>query len=327
MKATTDTQIAVPNGKPEPRFDVTIAGEINLDLILYGLPEQMPVERELLATGFQVTLGSSSAIVAHNLASLGLKVGFVTRVGSDELGKLALERLEESGVDLSEVQFSAGPLGTGVTVLLPHGKERHILTYLGTMAEMATEDLPMEYLTSSRHFHLSSLYLQRALQPGLAALLRQLKLAGLTISLDTNDDPDNMWGGVLDEVLDLVDILLPSEGELIRMAGASTLEQALEIVGRRVPTIVVKRGSKGALVQNKAMRQSVPGVSVVPVDTIGAGDSFNAGFLSAYLRGASLIEAARIGNITGALSTLASGGTEAFRDKSLRQSFLSQNGA
>jgi sugar/nucleoside kinase (ribokinase family) len=142
------------------------------------------------------------------------------------------------------------------------------------MAEMTTDDLPMEYLTSSRHFHLSSLYLQRALQPGLAALLRQLKLAGLTISLDTNDDPDNMWGGVLDEILDLVDILLPSDGELIRMAGSSTLEQALEIVGRRVPTIVVKCGSKGALVQNKAMRQSVPGISVVPVDTIGAGDSF-----------------------------------------------------
>jgi len=306
---------------------VTIAGEINLDLILYGLPEQMPVERELLATGFQVTLGSSSAIVAHNLASLGLKVGFVTRVGSDELGKLALERLAESGVDLSEVQSSTGPLGTGVTVLLPHGKERHILTYLGTMAEMATEDLPMEYLTSSRHFHLSSLYLQRALQPGLAGLLRQLKSAGLTISLDTNDDPDNTWRGVLDEILDLVDILLPSEGELIRMAGASTLEQALDIVGRRVPTLVVKCGSKGALVQSGAMRQRVPSVSVVPVDTIGAGDSFNAGFLSAYLRGASLIEAARVGNITGALSTLASGGTEAFRDTNLKQKFLAQNGA
>ncbi len=326
MKATADPMIAVPYDKSEPRFDVTIAGEINLDLILYGLPEQMPVERELLASGFQVTLGSSSAIVAHNLASLGLKVGFVTRVGSDELGKLALERLAESGVDLSEVQSSVGPLGTGVTVLLPHGKERHILTYLGTMAEMTTKDLPMEYLTSSRHFHLSSLYLQRGLQPGLAGLLQQLKLAGLTISVDTNDDPDDTWGGVLDEILDFVDILLPSESELIRMAGASTLEQALEIVGRRVPVIVVKCGSNGALVQDGTIRQHVPGVSVVPVDTIGAGDSFNAGFLSAYLRGASLIEAARVGNITGALSTLASGGTEAFRNTNLRQKFLAQNG-
>ncbi len=191
---------------------------------------------------------------------------------------------------------------------------------------MTVEDLPMGYLTSSRHFHLSSLYLQRALQPGLAGLLRRLKQTGMTISLDTNDDPDDRWGGVLDEILDLVDGLLPSESELIRMAGASTLDEALETVGRRVPLIVVKCGSSGALVQDGAVRQRVPGLSVVPVDTIGAGDSFNAGFLSAYLRGASPIEAARMGNITGALSTLASGGTEAFRDEKLKQSFLSQNG-
>jgi sugar/nucleoside kinase (ribokinase family) len=326
MKATTQIGMTSNGGMSVPRFDVTIAGEINLDLILYGLPERMPVERELLASGFKATLGSSSAIVAHNLASLGLKVGFVTRVGSDELGKLALERLAESGVDLSEVQAGVGSSGTGVTVLLPHGKERHILTYLGTMAEMAAEDLPMEYLASSRHFHLSSLYLQRALQPGLADLLRKLKQTGMSISLDTNDDPDDEWGGVLDEILDLVDVLLPSENELIRMAGASTLERALETVGRRVPLIVVKCGSSGALVQDGSARQRVPGLSVVPVDTIGAGDSFNAGFLSAYLRGSSPIEAARVGNITGALSTLAPGGTEAFRDTKLKQSFLSQNG-
>jgi sugar/nucleoside kinase (ribokinase family) len=326
MKASTEMGMTLNGVTSVPRFDVTIAGEINLDLILYGLPEHMPVERELLASGFKATLGSSSAIVAHNLASLGLKVGFVTRVGSDELGKLALEKLAQSGVDLSEVQSGVGSSGTGVTILLPHGKERHILTYLGTMAEMTAEDLPMEYLASARHFHLSSLYLQRALQPGLAGLLRKLKQAGMSVSLDTNDDPEDKWGGVLDEILDFVDVLLPSESELIRMAGASTLDEALEIVGRRVPLIVVKCGSSGALVQDGAARQRVPGLSVVPVDTIGAGDSFNAGFLSAYLRGASPIEAARMGNITGALSTLAPGGTEAFRDAKLKQNFLSQNG-
>jgi sugar/nucleoside kinase (ribokinase family) len=307
----------------ERRFDVTIAGEINLDLILYGLPMYMPLERELLASGFQVTLGSSSAIVAHNLASLGLRVGFVTRIGSDDLGKLALARLAESGVDLSKTQAGRGSTGTGVTILLPHGKERHILTYLGTMAEIAAEDLPMDYLASSRHFHLSSLFLQRALHPGLPKLLADLKRAGLTISLDTNDDPEDKWGGILHEILGLVDILLPNEAELMRMAGVPTLDEALDRIGPRVPLIVVKCGSRGAIVQHQGTRQLVPAVSVVPVDTIGAGDSFNAGFLSAYLRGASPVEAARMGNITGALSTLASGGTEAFRDTTLRDSFLS----
>ncbi|WP_353068465.1 sugar kinase [Tunturibacter empetritectus] len=323
MKAVNKVEMIVDGSISQARFDVTIAGEINLDLILYGLAKEMPVERELLASDFRLTLGSSSAIVAHNLASLGVKVGFVTRVGPDDLGKLALARLAESGVDLSQVQ--SGSSGTGVTVLLPHGKERHILTYLGTIAEMTVEDLPMEYLLSSRHFHLSSLYLQRGLQPGLADLLRKLKSAGLTISLDTNDDPEDKWAGVLDEILDLVDIFLPSQDELIRIAGVSTVEEALEIVGRRVRVVVVKCGSKGALAQDGVIRQHIPGLTVTPVDTIGAGDSFNAGFLSAYLRGASVNEAAHMGNVTGALSTLAPGGTEAFRDKNLRERFLSQN--
>src|ERR1700761_5791283 len=100
------------------RFDVTIAGETNLDLILYGFPEQMPVERELLATDFRMTLGSSSAILAHNLAALGVSVGFVTRLGDDALGKLALERMGEKGVDLSHVKRVMGGTATGVTILL-----------------------------------------------------------------------------------------------------------------------------------------------------------------------------------------------------------------
>ncbi len=241
----------------ERRFDVAIAGEINLDLILYGLPVEMPLEREMLASGFAMTLGGSSAITAHNLAMLGLKVGFVTRVGDDEMGRLATERIVESGVDLWASRTGGGSVGTGVTLLLPHGAERHILTYPGTMAEMRCEDLPWAYLSDARHFHLSSLFLQRGLHAGLADGLRRLRAAGLTISLDTNDDPEDRWGGVLDEVLGLVDILLPSEGELRRMTGAATTEAALAQMAKRVPTIVVKCGARGAVVQSGGEQMEV----------------------------------------------------------------------
>ena len=143
-------------------FDIVIAGEINLDLILYGLPEQMATERELLAHAFSMTLGSSSAILAHNLAALGSRVGFITKVGDDELGQLALARLGAAGVDLTRTVRSAGA-GSGVTVILPHERDRHILTYLGTISELRVEDLDFAYLGSARHFHMSSLFLQRAL--------------------------------------------------------------------------------------------------------------------------------------------------------------------
>lgn len=309
-----------------PSFDITIAGEINLDLILYGLPEEMATERELLGNGFEVTLGSSSAILAHNLATLGVSTGFITRVGHDEFGQIALERMREAGVDLSKVVESTTGTKTGVTILLPHGAHRHILTYPGTMVEMTRADLDMDYLASARHFHLSSLFLLRGLEADFPAIFRELKSRGLTLSLDTNDDPEDKWGGVLRELLPMVNVLLPNRGELCRMMGRETVEQALDDLVGVVPVVAVKCGGDGALVQIGRERIAVPGVNVTPVDTIGAGDSFNSGFLAAWVAGATPVEAAAAANITGALSTQRPGGTEAFRDATLRDNFLQKHG-
>lgn len=307
-------------------FDVAIAGEVNLDLILYGLPEQMPLDRELLASRFELTLGGSSSIVAHNLATLGARVAFCTRVGHDEIGRIALAQVASSGADVSRVSYSPDGTGTGVTVLLTHGAERRILTYPGVMAQLAIGDLDGEYLASARHFHLSSLFLQTALAPDLPALFRRLKARGLTLSLDTNDDPEDRWEGVLNELLDLTDILLPNERELCRIARESSADKALQRLAGRIPVIAVKCGARGALVATDGRVAAVPAVSVTPVDSIGAGDSFDAGYLYAQSLGLAPIECARAGTITGALSTLRSGGVEAFRDTALREAFLTQHG-
>lgn len=302
-------------------LDITIAGEINLDLILYGLPEEMALERELLASDFKMTLGSSSAILAHNLAVLGARVGFASKLGADDFGRVALERLRESGVDLNRTVYDPA-LQTGVTVLLHHGVERHILTYSGTISELKASDLDLDYLQSSRHFHLSSLFLQQGLAADLPELFRKLKEAGMTLSLDTNDDPAGEWGGVLEQLLDLIDILLPNEAELCRIAHRNTPDEALAALSPRVPCIAVKCGPRGSRVRINGEDIFAPPVSVVPVDTIGAGDSFNAGFLFAWLHGLAPADCAAAGNITGALSTQRAGGTEAFRDKALVRKFL-----
>ena len=307
------------------KLDISVAGEINLDLILHGLPAELPVERELLATDFQLTLGSSSAILAHNLAVLGARVGFITRVGADPLGAIALDRLSESGVNLSRVVHADGATSTGTTVVLNHGPTRHMFTYPGTMVEMKRADLDYEFLSSARHFHLSSLFLHRALREDLPQLFRDLKNDGLTISLDTNDDPEDRWDGVLDELLNYVDILLPNESEILKIARRDTLDEALTLLAERVGVIAVKCGRNGAMVQANGERIDVPPVKVDAVDMVGAGDSFNAGFLFAWLQGATFRDAARVGNITGALSTLRPGGTEAFRDAELRESFLREH--
>ncbi len=307
------------------KLDIAIAGEINLDLILYGLPKQLPTERELLANGFSMTLGSSSAIVAHNLAALGSRVGFITRVGDDALGEIALARLGASGVNLSRAVRAKGA-ASGVTVILQHQRERHILTYLGTISELRFEDLDFEYLASARHFHMSSLFLQRALTARAPEVFQRMKSAGLTTSLDTNDDPDDRWDGVLEAALRYVDILLPNEREAMKMARANDLEAALARLSDRVKTLVVKMGSRGAMAIQGKQRFTAPAVNVQVVDPVGAGDSFDAGFLHQFLRGDDLQTCLTYGNLCGAFSTTACGGTEAFRDSRAILEFFKNHG-
>ena len=309
-----------------PRYDVTIAGELNLDLILYGLPEQLSPERELLADRMMLTLGSSSAIVAHNLAALGSRVGFQSRIGDDPLGQIALDRLRQAGVDISGVRCVASAITTGLTVILHHHDWRNILTYAGTIEKTSWEDLDLDALADSRHFHLSSYYLQRGLRPRVGELFQSLKAKGLTISLDTNDDPDDRWEGGLREVLRYVDVFLPNEREACKAAGSDDLEAAIHTLSQLVPLVVVKLGRKGSLAQRGTERFTSPAKKIEAVDTVGAGDSFDAGFLHSYVRGEDLPTCLASGNLAGALSTTRPGGTEAFRDVEYRNEFFKQWG-
>ena len=307
-----------------PRFDVTLAGELNLDLILYGLPAELPAERELLAQRMMLTLGSSAGIVAHNLAALGCRVGFMSRIGDDPLGGIALQRLAAGGVDIEKVRRVPGEIKTGLTVILQRQLERNILTYPGTIFDLTIEDLDFEYLTDAGHFHLSSFYLQRGLRPHVGELFRRLKAEGLTISLDTNDDPDGLWQGGLMDVLRYVDVFLPNAREACLITGSDNLEAAIEQLAERVPLLVVKLGKEGALAQRGDERFRSAATPVDFVDPVGAGDSFDAGFLSQYVRGADLPHCLTSGNLAGAYSTTMAGGTEAFRDRKRQEEFWKQ---
>jgi sugar/nucleoside kinase (ribokinase family) len=309
-----------------PRFDVTVAGELNLDLILYGLPDELPPERELLADRMMLTLGGSSAILAHNLAALGSRVGFQSRIGDDDLGTTALLRLQESGVDVSELRRVPGPVKTGLTVILQRAAWRNMVTYSGTIAETRWDDLDLAYLADSRHFHVSSYYLQGGLRPRLAELFRTMKEAGLTTSLDTNDDPDDKWEGGLQETLRYVDVFLPNEREAPKAAGVGDLETAVKKLAAIVPLVVVKLGREGAMAQRGSERITSPAFRVDAVDAVGAGDSFDAGFLHEYVRGADLGACLAAGNLAGAFSTTRPGGTEAFRDAQYRAQFFRERG-
>jgi len=306
----------------DSKLDVSVVGELNLDLILYGLPEELEPERELLADRLALTLGSSSGIFAHNLARLGSRVGFIARIGDDPLGRISIERLSQGGVDVSRVRTASGATTTGLTVILTHARYRHILTYPGTMFEMCFEDLDLDYLASARHFHLSSFFLHRALQPRIPELFRTMKERGLTTSLDTNDDPEDRWEGGLRETLRHVDIFFPNAREARKIAGREDVAGAVAQLAELVPLVVVKLGEEGALARRGVEEVTSPCVPVEFVDPVGAGDSFDAGFLHQYVRGADLATCLAWGNRAGAFSTTRPGGTEAFRDQARCKSFF-----
>jgi sugar/nucleoside kinase (ribokinase family) len=305
------------------RFDVTIAGELNLDLILYGIPEEIPRERELLVSDLNLTLGSSSAIVAHNLSSLGSRVGFASCVGSDSFGELATARLAAARVDVSKVSVLPNRK-TGLTVIMQRDSWRNMLTYAGTMSDLRIEDLDLEYLASAQHFHLSSFYLHRGLQADIPMLFKKLKSAGLTTSLDCNDDPDDRWQGGIRDALRYVDIFLPNSREAMHLTKARDPQAAAKALAQIVPLVVVKLGADGAIARRGEETWSNPALKLQVVDPVGAGDSFNAGFLHEYLKGSDVQTCLAAGNLAGALSVTRAGGTEAFRDQQHRKQFLKQ---
>ena len=307
-----------------PKFDVSVIGELNLDLIFYGLPAKLELDREHLASNLSLTLGSSSAIFAHNLARLGSSVGFSSSIGSDSLGPICIERLAEANVDLSRVKKFDGKI-TGLTVILPQGKERYILTYPGTMADYSLADLDLKYVFDAKHLHVASYFLQRAIQPSLEQIFREAKAAGLTTSLDTNDDPDDRWTPEIQKLFPHLDLLMPNEHEARRMAGVDDIDKAIEILSKKVKTLVLKRGSKGAMVVSGDKRFTALPLAVEVVDAVGAGDSFNAGFLHQFVRKATLEDCLAFGNVIAALSTTRGGGTEAFRDATYRDAFIAKN--
>jgi len=292
-------------------FDVTLVGDCCLDLVLYGLPDVLPPERELLAETMAMRLGGSATITAHNLSRLGNAVGFVFASADDSFGRFCIERLGMARVNTTNAVPRLGG-ATGVSVLLQHAQSRHMFTYPGVTNSLRLVDIDLDYICRAGHFHMASYYLQRSLTPEIPELLRRIKQRGLTISMDPNDDPENTWSPSILDALESVDIFMPNEREARRVTGQDDLQKSIEILRRRVPLLVIKRGVAGVSAFAASREWQIPAYPLRTVDAIGAGDSFNAGFIHGYIRSWDVETCLRLGALTGAWSTTSSGGTDAF---------------
>ena len=300
----------------ERKFQVLTVGELNADLILNQIDGFPELGKEKLARDLTLTLGSSSAIFASNLSSLGVKVAFLGKIGDDSFGCLVKEALENKGVDISQLIEDKNSV-TGVTVVLNYGEDRAMVTCPGAMEHLLVQDVSEEALRSAQHMHFASLFLQNGIKPDIVELFSKAKKCGLTTSLDTQWDPNENWGFDYEHILPLVDVFLPNEKELLLLTGSTTVYTAIEKIKPYANTVVVKNGSKGSTLfaKDEAPINLPAFLNKNVVDAIGAGDSFNAGFISCFVRGFSLKDCQVYGNLSGAINTTGAGGTSAFITK------------
>jgi sugar/nucleoside kinase (ribokinase family) len=289
---------------------IVVAGELNVDLILTGMEGLPAFGTEILAGGVCQTPGSSSMICAMGLARLGETVRFVGRVGDDERGRFCTRALDDAGIDTTGVIVDPA-LDTGLTVALSTARDRALITYPGAIAELRGADVLSSTLAGASHLHVSSYFLQRRLQEDFIDLVARARLGGLTISLDPGYDPSARWDAGLRDLLPLVDVFLPNEVEALALTGADDLESALRELATFGPLVVVKAGARGCMTMEEDDIVEVPSFPVAAVDTTGAGDSFDAGFLHAWRAERPLRDCLCWAAACGALSTRALGGTSA----------------
>jgi sugar/nucleoside kinase (ribokinase family) len=298
----------------EKTTDVVVVGELNMDLIMNGLHAFPQVGKEILAKTMELTLGSSSAIFAGNLSSLGTRVTFVGKIGNDLFGRMTLEALHRHNV-ATDMVIEVPALRTGATVVLNYDNDRANITHLGAMEKLYLNDLPIQKFASARHLHVASCFLQKGLKDDVASLFRQAKAMGLSTSLDPQWDPEEIWDLNLREILPFTDVFFPNEGELLQLTRQSSVERALDTLSDYEGIIAVKQGSRGSIVSSAGVRCAMPAfLNKNVVDAIGAGDSFDAGFIHQYLRHSDLNTCQRYANLVAAISTTAPGGTGAFAD-------------
>ncbi len=296
----------------ERTYDVLVAGELNVDLILNGIHAFPELGKEVLADQMTVTLGSSSAIFASNLSTLGTHVAFCGCLARDQFGEIVLASLKKKGVNTEHIVFT-DKSGTGITVALNKNEDRAMVTYPGAMTLFSLGDIPDDLLRRSRHLHVSSVFLSTGLKPDIHTLFSKARSFGLTTSLDPQWDPAEKWDIDFPALLPYVDVFIPNESELLAITGLSSVREAIGSLLPSANIIIVKSGSRGAFLWQSDLVLHQPAfVNTQVIDSIGAGDSFAAGFIHQFVRGKDMKNCLEFGALTGAINTTGEGGTTAF---------------
>ena len=293
------------------KYDVMAIADLFADVVIVGREKPEFGQVEKLADAYVIELGGSAPIFASQFAKLGGKIALVSVLGDDLLGGFLEQRMRAIGIDTQHIVRSKTretPLGLNISV----DGDRSLLTVLGALMEVSPALASEEIVRQTRHWHIAGYFLLEQLIGFWPSFLEGLRNKGITVSLDTNWAPTGNWRQVA-ELLPRVDVFLPNENEAMAITGKSDYRSAGIDLAKTCRLVVVKRGADGAsaFVDGKEVYQAVPDAlrkNLRVVDTTGAGDSFDGGFIFEWLRKAPLRKCLETGIVCGTSSVQCAGG-------------------
>lgn len=289
------------------KIDAFVIGDVNIDLVVAGCSQVPEPGQEVFVDNITMHVGGGAALFAISLAKLGFQVAFNGVLGEDIYGRYVREQFSQYGIDTRWIKTSQKNQ-TGITIAINPERDRSFITYAGSNSELSLDLLNVDDAASGRHVHLTG-YRGKANHDAYVAAAKALKERGVTLSCDVGWDDTGEWYKGIFELMSYADVFFMNETEAIHYTGCETIEASLAYLAERGDQVVVRLGADGAVAIQNGKQIHQPVFKVDVVDTTGAGDSFNAGFLYGFLTKQSIEACLRYGNACGALSVSAYGGS------------------
>ena len=292
------------------RAGILVIGGVYVDINVPQFPlgeDGLHLETEIVGQGYQLEPGGSAVNFARICGALGLPTTFIGKVGDDVLGSVLTQLLAEVGIGSTLVVSK--DVSTNVSFNMVNPADKSIMAVVGTANQSLTADevyaRAFAQLATSAYLFLGGCLKLKKLLPAFVRLVGDAKAAGVKVVLDharvpheaTEDEQE-----IVRQLALLSDVYLPSADEFRELWGVPSIEEGLWRLSKQSSGVtIVKNGAEGVVTMINGRLTAIPAFSVNPIHTIGAGDSFNAGFMAAQRKGENVVESIRFGCATAAL--------------------------
>jgi sugar/nucleoside kinase (ribokinase family) len=313
----------------EDHPEITVIGDLNYDTI-YTSPA-LEAGREVLITGFSREIAGAAGYAACGMARLGARVRFLTELGDDEDGRALAAEAARRGISTEGVRLLPGRRSpfTLIFAEVSEAQPRQVATFQGTLTGFTVRPGDFEaFVLGSRLLYSDSYFIMPALRADIGEAFRRARAEGILTAYDANGGDG--WGDpaslrtLADRIYPHTDVIFLNAAEAAAFTGSADPLRAAEAVEPKGAVVVVKCGAEGVVLREGGRITRVGAFPLAGAvrDTVGAGDSFAAAFLTFRLRGFSGVECALLGAANAASTVLAVGGTAGQLDPAALAAFI-----